>query len=89
MDLGATQTFSNVVLSWWWNVSPVSYLIQVSNDGNVWNTVYSSVQKTYLSTCTSHFASNQAQWIRIFFIGNGNANDKDTAYSISDFAVYR
>ena len=89
VDLGTTQTISNVVLSWWWNLSPVSYLVQVSSDGDVWETVFSTSEKTYLSTCTSYFPSTQARWVRFFFVGNGNGNDKETAYSISDFAVYR
>ncbi len=83
VDLGEIQTVSRVELSWDWSQNPKSYLIQVSDNGEVWETVYSTNEGT-LSTGTSRFSPSQTRWVRLFLTGK----DNEEGYSINDFAVY-
>ena len=83
VDLGKIQTISRVELSWDWGMTTKSYLIQVSDDGEIWDTVH-SVNEEVLRTETTRFAPTQARWIRLFFTGKDNGE----GYSIYEFAVY-
>jgi hypothetical protein len=83
VDLGEMQTISRVELSWDWGITTKSYLIQVSGDGEIWETVY-SVNEEVLSTETNRFAETQARCVRLFFTGK----DKGEGYSIYEFAIY-
>ena len=60
-----------------------SYLVQVSGDGEIWETVYKENAEV-LRTSTNRFAATQARWVRLFFTGK----DKEEGYSIYEFAVY-
>ena len=83
VDLGEMQTISRVELSWDWGVSAKSFLIQVSADGETWDSV-KSVKEEILRTETIRFPATQARWIRLFFTGK----DKGEGYSLYEFAVY-
>ena len=82
-DLGEMQTISRVELSWDWGISAKSFLIQVSADGEVWDTL-KSVNEEVLRTETIRFAPTQTRWIRLFFTGK----DEGEGYSLYEFAVY-
>jgi beta-galactosidase len=83
VDLGETQTVSHVELSWDWGATTKSYLIQVSADGEVWDTVYSE-NKEVLRTDTNRFPATKARWVRLFFTGKDNGD----GFSLYEFAVY-
>jgi beta-galactosidase len=83
VDLGEMKTISRIELSWNWSQSPKSYLIQVSGDGEVWETVYSTNEGT-LSTGTSRFTPTKTRCVRLFLMGK----DDEEGYAINDFAVY-
>jgi hypothetical protein len=83
VDLGEMKTISRIELSWDWGVSAKSFLIQVSADGEIWDTV-KSVKEEILRTETIRFAATQTRWIRLFFTGK----DDGEGYSLYEFAVY-
>jgi hypothetical protein len=83
VDLGENQTISRIELSWDWGVSSKLFLIQVSADGEIWDTV-KSVNEEILRTETIRFTSAQTRWIRLFFTGK----DKGDSYSLYEIAVY-
>ena len=83
VDLGELQTISRVELSWNWSQAPKSYCIQVSGDGELWETVFSSKEAS-LSTSTSHFPATKTRWVRLYLTGK----DDEEGYAINDFAVY-
>jgi hypothetical protein len=83
VDLGEIQTISRIELSWDWGVSSKSFLIQVSADGEIWDTV-NSVNEEILRTETIRFETRQTRWIRLFFTGKEKGED----YSLYEFAVY-
>jgi hypothetical protein len=83
VDLGEMQTISRVELSWDWGVAAKSFLIQVSADGEIWDTV-KSVKEEILRTETVRFAETQTRWIRLFFTGK----DDGEGYSLYEFAAY-
>lgn len=83
VDLGVLQSVSRVDLSWDWGNVAKSYLIQVSADGEIWETVY-SLNKATLRTETNRFKTSQARWVRLFF----NGQDKGKGYTIYEFEVY-
>ncbi|MBK8880846.1 MAG: discoidin domain-containing protein [Bacteroidales bacterium] len=83
VDLGEKQTISRVELSWDWGVSAKSFLIQVSADGEIWDTV-KSVKEEILRTETLRFNATETRWIRLFFTGK----DKGEGYALYEFAVY-
>jgi hypothetical protein len=83
VDLGEMRTISRIELSWDWGVSSKSFLIQVSADGEIWDTV-KSVKEEILRTETIRFEATQTRWIRLFFTGKDNGE----GYSLYEFAVY-
>ncbi len=83
VDLGKIQPVSRIELSYDWGFTTRSFFIQVSADGEVWNTVYSTNNET-LRTETIRFPSVRTRWIRLYY----NGPDNGASQSIYEFAVY-
>lgn len=84
IDLGKIQSVSHIEITW---ESPAakSHLIQVSNDGEVWETVYSTTTPVFISkTETIRFATKDARWVRLFI----TKPSEGEGYSVSEFGVF-
>ena len=82
VDLG-TPTMVNKVVLRWENAHGIAYLIQVSNDQQTWNTVYTQTAgQGGVETLT--FPSVAARYIRMY----GTARSTPYGYSLYELEVY-
>ncbi|WP_263366512.1 beta-1,3-glucanase family protein [Edaphobacter bradus] len=82
VDLG-TPTIVNKVVLRWENAHGIAYLIQVSNDLQTWNTVYTQTAgQGGVETLT--FPTVTARYIRMY----GTARSTQYGYSLYEFEVY-
>ncbi len=82
VDLGETLTFSRVRLAWEAAYAK-AYAIQVSADGENWNTVYTTDTGAGGSEAI-RIAPTQARWVRIYGTQRGSA----FGYSLWDIAIF-
>ena len=82
VDLGSVQSFNHVQLAWEAAYAK-AYAIQVSNDGNAWQTIYST------SSGSGGFddlnISGSGRYVRM----NGTTRATAYGYSLWEFGVYR
>ncbi|GHO42416.1 discoidin domain-containing protein [Ktedonospora formicarum] len=81
IDLTASATISKVVLQWE-NAYATAYQIQVSNDANNWNTIYSTTTGAgFLQTLN---VSGTGRYVRMY----GTQRSTPYGYSLWEFQVY-
>lgn len=82
VDLGSTQTFNNVLLSWE-GAYASAYQVQVSNNGTDWSTIYSTASGDGGFDLIPVNASGR--YVRM----NGTARATGYGYSLWEFGIYR
>jgi fibronectin type 3 domain-containing protein len=81
VDLGATQTISQVVLNWE-NAYAKAFQIQTSNDGTTWTTIYSTTTGT--GGVQTIPVSGSGRYVRMY----GTQRATGYGYSLWEFQVY-
>ncbi|GGA40037.1 beta-1,3-glucanase family protein [Dyella nitratireducens] len=82
VDLGSVQPFNTVVINWE-NAYATQYQILYSNDGNAWQTAYSTTTGAG-GTETLSFPTVAARYVRL----NGTQRATQYGYSVYEFQVY-
>jgi hypothetical protein len=82
IDIGSTQTFNNVLLSWE-SAYASAYQVQVSNNGTDWTTLYSTTSGDGGFDLIPVSASGR--YVRM----NGTARATGFGYSLWEFGIYR